>query len=89
MGPAIMKAHFEMMAGYNAWANATIFDAVADLSDEDYRRDMDAEFGSLHRTLNHVYVEDVLWMARFRGQSNPPWAHDHVPHYWLDDHSIF
>ena len=80
-----MKAHFEMMAGYNAWANGLLFDAVAEVPEEDYRRDVGAYFGSLHRTLNHIYVADMIWMARFRGQSNPPWALDHIPHHRLED----
>ena len=80
-----MKAHFEMMAGYNAWANGLVYDAVAQIPDDDYRRDLGTHFGSLHRTLNHLYVGDMIWMARFRGQSNPPWALDHIPHHRFED----
>lgn len=80
-----MKAHFEMLSGYNAWANSRIFGAVETLPDEAYRRDLEVQFGSLHRILNHVYVMDTIWMARFRGQANPPWAFDHVPHHRLSD----
>lgn len=75
-----MKAHFEMMASYNAWANARLFDAASALSEEDFRRDLGAFFKSLHGTLNHVYVADVIWLARFRGQPNPPWTLDHIAH---------
>lgn len=75
-----MKAHFDMMAGYNAWANGRLYDAAYALPEDDYRRDLGAAFGSLHGTLNHLFVADVLWLARFRGQPNPPWTLDHVPH---------
>jgi uncharacterized damage-inducible protein DinB len=75
-----MKAHFEMMASYNAWANARLYDAVSSLPDEDYRKDLGAFFKSLHGTLNHIYVADVIWLARFRGQPNPPWTLDHIAH---------
>lgn len=75
-----MKAHFEMMAAYNAWANSRLYDACFALSEDDYRRDLGAHFVSLHGTLNHMYVADVIWMARFRGQPNPPWTLDHRPH---------
>ena len=75
-----MKAHFEMMAAYNAWANGRVYDAAFALSEDDYRRDCQSAFGSLHGTLNHMFVADVLWLARFRGQPNPPWTLDHVPH---------
>jgi len=80
-----MKAHFEMMAGYNAWANGRVYAAAAALSDDDYRRDRGAFFGSLHGTLNHLYVTDVIWLSRLRGQPNPPWALDHIAHAAFSD----
>ena len=75
-----MKAHFEMLAGYNAWANGRLYDAAFALPEDDYRRDLGAFFGSLHGTLNHIFVADVIWLARFRGQPNPPWTLDHNAH---------
>ena len=37
-----MKAHFDMMAAYNAWANGRLYDAAHALPDEEYRRDLGA-----------------------------------------------
>ena len=34
-----LKAHFDMFARYNAWANARVYDAARALSDADYRAD--------------------------------------------------
>ena len=56
-----------LMARFNQWVNGHIYDAVAKLSDDDYRRDRKAFFGSIHRTLNHLLVVDRLWMGRIRG----------------------
>ncbi|MEM7683786.1 MAG: DinB family protein [Pseudomonadota bacterium] len=75
-----MKAHFEMMADYNSWANCRVFDAVYGLADEVFRRDLGAFFHSLHGTLNHIYVADLVWMSRFRGLPNPPWKLSHIAH---------
>ncbi|MEM9063241.1 MAG: DinB family protein [Pseudomonadota bacterium] len=75
-----MKSYFEMMADYNSWANNRLFDAVSELDDEDYRRDLGAFFNSLHGTLNHIYVADLIWMSRFRGLPNPPWKLSHIAH---------
>jgi uncharacterized damage-inducible protein DinB len=75
-----MKAHFDMMAAYNAWANARLYDAAHALPDEEYRRDLGAAFKSIHGTLNHLVVTDVIWLSRFRDLPNPPWPLDHVPH---------
>jgi uncharacterized damage-inducible protein DinB len=59
--------HIALMARFNQWVNARLFDSVAALSDEAYRADRGAYFGSIHRTLNHVLVVDRLWSGRIEG----------------------
>jgi uncharacterized damage-inducible protein DinB len=75
-----MKAHFGMMAAYNAWANRRLFDAAGRLPEADYRADLGAFFGSVHGTLSHLLVGDTIWMARFTGDPPPPWRLDSQPH---------
>jgi uncharacterized damage-inducible protein DinB len=60
------------MAEYNSWANARIFRAAAQLSDEQYRRDVGAYFKSLHGTLNHLLTADRMWMHRLTGTGDQP-----------------
>lgn len=66
--PYPMKAHFEMFAGYNRWANRRLYAAVRTLPDSDYRAPRGAFFGSLHGTLNHLVVADRIWLRRFTGE---------------------
>lgn len=73
-----MHDHFTMMAGYNAWSNARLYEAVAELSDADYRADLGAFFKSIHGTLNHVLVGDQIWMSRFTGEGPVPKALDEI-----------
>ncbi len=75
-----MKAHFEMMAAYNAWANRRLYAAAGALPEADYRADLGAFFGSIHGTLNHLVVSDRLWLARFRGEAPPHARLDEIPH---------
>ncbi|MEM7177774.1 MAG: DinB family protein [Pseudomonadota bacterium] len=79
-----MKAHFQMFAGYNAWANGRLYAASAELSEADYRADLGAYFKSVEGTLNHLMIGDLLWIARFRGQAMPKLPltdilHDNLP----------
>jgi uncharacterized damage-inducible protein DinB len=60
-----MKQHFTTLARYNRWANRRLYDACAELSEDDYRRRRPAFFGSIHGTLNHLLVGDRLWLGRF------------------------
>lgn len=67
-----MKAHFAMLARYNAWANARLYKMASALTDEQYRRDAGAYFKSLHGTLNHLLVADRIWMHRLTGAGGHP-----------------
>lgn len=58
-----------LAAAYNRWANARLFDACAQLSDADYRRDLGAFFRSVHGTLNHLLLGDRLWLGRLQGSA--------------------
>jgi uncharacterized damage-inducible protein DinB len=58
------QAYSTLLAEYNAWANARLYDVAAELADADYRKDMGAFFGSLNRTLNHILVGKRIWFQR-------------------------
>lgn len=58
---------FPTLAGFNQWANNRIYECVAQLSDDDYRKDRSAFFGSIHKTLNHLLLVDRLWTGRLKG----------------------
>src|SRR5262245_24527444 len=67
-----MLARYRMFAGYNAWCNERLYEAVAQISDAAYRTNRGAYFGSLHGTLNHLLVGDRIWMRRFTAQGEVP-----------------
>jgi uncharacterized damage-inducible protein DinB len=67
-----MKSRYQMFAAYNSWCNERLYDAVATLSDTDYRADRGAFFKSVHGTLNHLLVGDRIWMRRFTGAGEMP-----------------
>ncbi|MEM9781975.1 MAG: DinB family protein [Pseudomonadota bacterium] len=80
-----MKAHFRMLAAYNAWANARLYAVAGTLTPEALNRDLGAFFGSILATLNHIMVADLIWAARLRDQPQPPFALDHVLHDDMGD----
>lgn len=73
-----MTDRYRIFAGYNAWANARIYDAASALSDDDYRADRGAFFRSVHGTLNHLLVADRIWMRRFTGEGPSPTRLDEI-----------
>ena len=56
--------HIRLLAQYNDWMNAKLYDAAARLPPDELARDRGAFFGSLLGTLNHVIVGDIIWLKR-------------------------
>lgn len=75
-----LKEQFMRLARYNRWANARLYGAVRQLSHEDFRAPRSGFFGSICGTLNHLYVGDRCWLARFEGLPIPHQQLDEVPH---------
>ena len=75
-----MQQHFRMFAAYNQWANARVYEAAADLAEDELNRDTGAFFGSLIGTLNHVLVADRIWLRRFTGEGSAPAQLDAILH---------
>ena len=68
----------ERFVGYKAWADELIYSAVAKLPLDAITAPRPIVFGSILRTLNHVYAMDQVWRAHLEGRAhgfttrNPP-----------------
>jgi uncharacterized damage-inducible protein DinB len=62
-----LVTQFKALAHYNTWMNRSIYDTCATLGDEQRKRDLQAFFGSIHRTLNHLLLTDRVQLGRFIG----------------------
>ncbi len=56
------------MARYNRWMNQRVYACCADLSHEELKKDRAAFFRSIHGTLNHIILGDLIWLGRFTGE---------------------
>ncbi len=56
---------FRLMARYNSWVNANIYEIVATLTEEERQRNLKTFFKSIHGTLNHLLLGDRVWLGRF------------------------
>ena len=54
-----------LMASYNEWMNAKLFEAAGRLAHAEVVQDRGAFFGSILGTLNHIAVADTIWLRRF------------------------
>ncbi|TAK65234.1 MAG: hypothetical protein EPO24_02760 [Bacteroidetes bacterium] len=55
---------------YNTWANNKIFEALSQLTDEQYMQDMKSSHGGIHGTLTHLVGAGKVWLARWKNSSD-------------------
>jgi uncharacterized damage-inducible protein DinB len=56
---------FRLMARYNSWVNANIYNIVATLTAAERQQNLNTFFKSIHGTLNHLLLADRAWLGRF------------------------
>lgn len=65
-----MRQHgyFMTLADYHIWATARLLKALEPMRDTDYNADQGLFFHSVHHTLNHLLLVDLLWHGRLTGK---------------------
>lgn len=63
-----------MLASYNEWMNAKLYESAGRLAPAELARDRGAFFGSILGTLNHLVVGDTIWLKRFAMHPSNPAA---------------
>ncbi len=64
-----MKEQLVSLYEYGAWVNQRLLETAAALTDEQFSHKALPGFGSVHLTLVHLLGAEVLWFARWQGQS--------------------
>lgn len=52
--------YYTVMANYNEWMNQKLYALCADLPDTERQLDRGAFFKSIHGTLNHILIGDLI-----------------------------
>jgi uncharacterized damage-inducible protein DinB len=63
--PLIELKQIIVLAEYNQLMNQRQYEAVEKLTDAKLHEDRGAFFKSIHGTLNHIMVGDIVWLKRF------------------------
>jgi uncharacterized damage-inducible protein DinB len=68
----VSAEHYRLLFEYNTWANELVLAKAALLRDADYFAAAPGlSFGSLHATLVHILVGEIVWLARWQGGKPP------------------
>jgi uncharacterized damage-inducible protein DinB len=60
--------YYTAISSYNQWMNQKLYAVCTDIADRERKLDRGAFFKSIHGTLNHLLVADLIWLGRFTQQ---------------------
>jgi uncharacterized damage-inducible protein DinB len=63
-----MKELLQQFSVYNAWANGLLKDVIIPLPEEKQLREIPSSFGSLHKTVLHMWDAESIWWQRLKLQ---------------------
>jgi len=66
------KDDIQLLYEYDRWANNRVLQAVAALSDEQFRRDLGGSFRSVRDTLVHIIAGEWGWLAYWKEPTPAP-----------------
>jgi len=70
--PAMPDKEYALtMARYNLWQNESILAAAGVLSPAEREKERGVFFGSIQKTLSHLFWADRVWLSRFTGAPAP------------------
>lgn len=64
----LQRDYFVTLGRYHIWAGQQLLESLGPISDMDYHADQGLFFRSIHRTLNHLLLVDLLWHGRLTGK---------------------
>lgn len=64
----LQRDYFAALSHYHIWADRRLLESLNPISDADYHGDQGLFFRSIHRTLNHLLLVDLLWHGRLTGK---------------------
>jgi uncharacterized damage-inducible protein DinB len=66
-GPEMMVKDLETLFDYGYWANRKLFDALQQLTDEQFTQPVAGSYGSIQNTLVHMLSAECGWLDRCGG----------------------
>ena len=63
-----LNAFFVALARNNHWSNHRLYSACKQLPENEYFAQRASFFGSIHATLNHILIVDLLYLGRLEGR---------------------
>lgn len=68
----VTKEYLQTMAKYQKWQNSNLFQLLNSIDEEELYKERGMFFGSIHKTLNHIFYTDQELFAFAQSGTPPP-----------------
>jgi len=66
----MQSSNFYLMANYNKVTNDLMNNLIKDISEEQWNKEFNGYFKSIHELCSHIYICDFNWLKRFKMLQN-------------------
>jgi len=60
------ERHFKLLANYNRVTNELMNTIIKEITEEEWNREFNGFFKSIHELCSHIYIGDFNWLKRFK-----------------------
>lgn len=69
----------DRLLAYNKWANNLVFDSIAQITEEESKRDLKSSHHSIFGTLQHIAGAERVWLTRWTGNPTATLTPEELP----------
>ena len=73
------KKEINLLFEYDKWADLKLFEAIAAITADQYKKNLNASFGGIQGTLVHILSANKVWLNRWTGKKPEPLAAENFP----------
>jgi uncharacterized damage-inducible protein DinB len=73
------KKEIQLLFEYDTWADLKLFEVIAALTKDQYKKDLHSSFGGIQGTLVHILSANRVWLYRWIGKEPEPLKIENFP----------
>ena len=73
------KKEIELIFEYDKWADLKLFEVIGELTEDQYKKDLNSSFGGIQGTFVHILSANKVWLNRWMGKEPEPLSSENFP----------
>ncbi len=73
------KKEIQLLYEYDKWADLKLFEVIAVLTSDQYKKNLNSSFGGIQGTFVHILSANKIWLDRWTGKKPEPLSIENFP----------